>query len=40
VGTLADTHGFGTALLVCSGAFVTAAIFWIWIPETRGVQLG
>jgi MFS family permease len=40
VGSLADTHGFGTALLVCSGAFVTAAIFWIWIPETRGAQLG
>ena len=39
VGTLADTRGFGTALLVCSGAFVTAAAFWIWIPETRGRQL-
>jgi MFS family permease len=36
VGTLADTRGFGTALLVCSAAFVVAAIFWIWIPETRG----
>ena len=30
------THGFGTALLVCSGAFLVAAVFWIWIPETRG----
>ena len=36
VGSLADTHGFGTALLVCSAAFVAAAVFWIWIPETRG----
>jgi sugar phosphate permease len=36
VGTLADTRGFGTALLVCSAAFVVAAVFWIWIPETRG----
>lgn len=36
VGSLADTHGFGAALLVCSGAFVLAAVFWIWIPETRG----
>jgi len=36
VGTLADTHGFGAALLVCSAAFVAAAILWIWIPETRG----
>jgi MFS family permease len=36
VGTLADTRGFGAALLVCSLAFVVAAVFWIWIPETRG----
>src|SRR4029450_2187593 len=36
VGTLADTRGFGTALLVCSAAFIAAAVFWIWIPETRG----
>jgi MFS family permease len=39
VGTLADTHGFGAALLVCSAAFVAAAIFWIWIPETKGRAL-
>jgi MFS family permease len=36
VGTLADTRGFGQALLVCSAAFVVAAVFWIWIPETKG----
>jgi MFS family permease len=39
VGSLADTRGFGTALLVCSAAFVAAAVFWIWIPETRGRTL-
>jgi MFS family permease len=39
VGTLADTRGFGTALLICSAAFVVAAVFWIWIPETRGRTL-
>jgi MFS family permease len=39
VGTLADTHGFGAALLVCSAAFVAAAVLWIWIPETRGRAL-
>lgn len=36
VGSLADTYGFGAALLVCSAAFVAAAVMWIWIPETRG----
>jgi MFS family permease len=39
VGSLADTRGFGTALLVCSAAFLAAAVFWIWIPETRGRAL-
>ena len=39
VGALADTRGFGQALLVCSAAFVLAAIFWIWIPETKGRTL-
>ena len=39
VGALADTRGFGQALLVCSAAFVLAAIFWIWIPETKGRAL-
>jgi MFS family permease len=36
VGALADTRGFGPALLVCSAAFLAAAVFWIWIPETKG----
>jgi MFS family permease len=39
VGTLAQTHGFATALSICSVAFVAAAVFWIWIPETRGTAL-
>ena len=39
VGTLAQTHGFGVALSICSAAFVLAAVFWFWIPETRGNQL-
>jgi MFS family permease len=36
VGTLADSHGFPTAFATAAGAFVLAAIAWIWIPETRG----
>lgn len=39
VGTLADTRGFGPALLICSAAFTLAAVLWIWIPETKGRAL-
>jgi MFS family permease len=39
VGTLADAYGLGAALLICSAAFVLAAVFWIWIPETKGRAL-
>ena len=39
VASLAQSHGFGVAFLVAALAFVLAAIFWIWIPETRGRQL-
>ena len=39
VGSLAQTHGFGTALTISSGAFLLAALTWIWIPETKGRQL-
>jgi MFS family permease len=39
VGTLAQTRGFSVALSICSVAFVLAAVFWIWIPETRGREL-
>jgi len=39
VGRLAETHGFGPALLLSAAAFVLAAVAWIWIPETRGREL-
>jgi MFS family permease len=39
VGTLAQTRGFSAALSICSVAFVLAAVFWLWIPETRGRRL-
>jgi MFS family permease len=39
VGTLAQTHGFGMALSICSAAFLLAALCWVWIPETRGRPL-
>lgn len=39
VGSLAEQRGFGAALLVCSAAFVLAALAWIWIPETKGRTL-
>jgi MFS family permease len=39
VGSLAATHGFGTALSVAASAFLVAAALWIWIPETRGRAL-
>jgi MFS family permease len=39
VGSLAQLHGFSVALSICSVAFVLAAVFWIWIPETRGREL-
>jgi dipeptide/tripeptide permease len=39
VGTLAQTRGFGAAFLLASGAFLVAALMWIWIPETKGKPL-
>ena len=39
IGSLAQEKGFGTAFLLASGAFVAAAVMWIWIPETRGKAL-
>jgi hypothetical protein len=35
VGSLAATHGFDVAFLVTGGAFLAAAIAWIWIPDGR-----
>lgn len=39
IGSLAQEKGFGTAFLLASGAFILAALSWIWIPETRGRSL-
>jgi MFS family permease len=39
VGSLAQTHGFGTALWLSSAAFLLAALTWAWIPETGGREL-
>jgi MFS family permease len=40
VGALAATYGLGAALLVTSAAFLVAALFWVWLPETGGRELG
>jgi MFS family permease len=39
VGALAAHYGIGGAFSITSGAFVLAAVLWIWIPETRGRSL-
>jgi MFS family permease len=39
VGKLTDTHGFGPALSIAAGAYLLAAIFWAFIPETRHRRL-
>ena len=39
IGSLAETRGFTAALSITAGAFVLAAVFWRWIPETRGREL-
>jgi len=39
VGKLTDTHGFGPALSIAAGAYLLAAIFWVFIPETRHRRL-
>ncbi len=35
VGGLAATEGYGAALSIAAAAFIAAAVFWIWIPETK-----
>jgi MFS family permease len=35
-GGLIQTHGYPTALSITAAAFVFAAAFWFFIPETRG----
>ena len=39
VGALSAEYGLGAAFSITSGAFVLAAVLWIWIPETRGRAL-
>jgi MFS family permease len=39
VGSLAQTRGFGFSFTVIAAAFLTAALFWIGIPETKGKPL-
>ena len=39
VGSLAQTHGFGTAFAMLAVALVLGAATWIWLPETRGRSL-
>lgn len=39
VGSVAEVRGFVVALSMCSVAYFLAAVFWIWIPETRGRAL-
>jgi MFS family permease len=36
VGGLTETRGFPAALSVAAAAYALAAVFWIFIPETRG----
>lgn len=40
VGRLADTAGFGASFTITAIAFAVAALFWIWIPETKGREVG
>jgi MFS family permease len=39
IGSLAQRQGFNVAFLLASGAFLLAALMWVWIPETRGRTL-
>lgn len=36
VGSIAQQHGFGIAFAIIGTAFAIAALFWLWIPETKG----
>ena len=39
VGTMAQESGFGLAFTMTAVAYLTAAFFWLFIPETRGAEL-
>ncbi|HUL71574.1 MAG TPA: MFS transporter [Vicinamibacterales bacterium] len=38
-GTIARTHGYPAALSLASAAFIAAAMFWFFIPETKGRRI-
>jgi MFS family permease len=40
VGAIAERTGLGGAFSLTAVAYLAAACLWIWIPETRGRQLG
>ena len=39
VGGLTDARGFPAAFMVAAGAYLLAAVFWAFIPETRGREI-
>jgi MFS family permease len=39
VGSVAQSHGYPAALSISAGAFLIAALFWIFIPETKGERI-
>ena len=39
IGTLAQSRGFGLAFSITALAFLTAALLWLGIPETRGRRM-
>ena len=39
VGSMVQDRGFGAAFMMTAVAFLVAAAFWMFIPETRGRQL-
>jgi MFS family permease len=39
VGSLAASRGFGVAFLITGGAFLAAAVAWLWIPDTDRREL-
>jgi MFS family permease len=39
VGSLAEIYGFRSAMSICAVAYLLAAAFWIFIPETKGRSL-
>jgi MFS family permease len=39
VGAMAQEKGFGAAFMMTALAYLTAAVFWFFIPETRGRTL-